>query len=91
MQRIFWIIVVLQALLVLSYAIEWPKSHWAWLSGIAVYAISCFSLMWIGLDIAKRDKLYYLFTVANVSFNWIVFGTVGVLLSSMLNVLNFSH
>ncbi len=82
-------IIALQSALAFGYAMQWPSSSWAWLSGIIVYIGTCIGLMMVGLQVAKRDKVYYLLTVASVSFNWVLFGTVGIVASSLIGFIHY--
>lgn len=90
MRRNYWVLIVMQITLVLFFAIGWPQSILAWCTGIAAYLGCSFGLMWFGLKIAKHQKSYYLITIAGTSFNWILFGALGSLLSVVINRVPFS-
>ena len=91
MRRNYWALIVMQISLVLAYAIGWPQSVLAWCTGIAAYIGCSFGLMWFGLKLAKHRKSYYLITIAGTSFNWILFGALGSLLSVVINTASFSN
>ncbi len=90
MLRIFWLFTSLQIALVLGVSIEWPDNEAIWIASGLGYVLLSFILMYLGLQIAKENKAYYLITIAGTSFNWALFGVLGISISFITSLINLS-
>jgi hypothetical protein len=90
MLRIFWLFLSLQTLLVLAVTIQWPQEKVIWYISGLLYLLMSLVLLYLGLQIAKEKKAYYLITIAGTSFNWVLFGILGSLISFLSSVIKFS-
>lgn len=90
MLRIFWLFTSLQIALVLGISIEWPENEVVWIISGFGYVLLSLVLMYLGLQIAKEKKAYYLITIAGTSFNWALFGVLGSLISFLASIINLS-
>ncbi|NVJ59304.1 MAG: hypothetical protein HWE27_02885 [Gammaproteobacteria bacterium] len=78
---LFWIVFSLQAITAICTAFFWPDNQLLWLASVFIYIGACLMMFRYGSTVARLKKLYYLFTVIAVYFNWFLFGSLGSLLS----------
>jgi hypothetical protein len=90
MLRMFWTVLMFQMAMVMTVAIQWPQDKMTWYISGFVYLVSSLLLLYLGLQIAKEKKAYYLITIASTSFNWVLFGILGTFISFLVSLIKFS-